>query len=187
MRIPYGLTEEQVKAVIERVIKILAPSFVFGYFTIDDMRQEAWIGAINGLEKYDGRKQRKVKCREERLTRFLSVHIRNCLLNVQRKYYFRYEKPKSESRVAEWEKNNQSRRNLMHTWDLDDVPEYMLSCRTDFEKDFDDREWLAYVESQMTDAVRNDFRRMCEGVVISNVRKEAVQLAVSNILDAEKE
>ena len=188
MRIPYGLTESQVIKVINKVANILAPSFAFGYHTIEDVKQEAFVAAMSGLEKYDWSKNAdKVKCCEERLARFLSVHIRNRLLNFKRKHYFRYEKPKFEAQVEDWEKNNQSRRNLMHFWDLSDVPDKDLGDGTDFEEDYDNKEWFEHIESSMDGAIRNDFRRMLAGVFLTDLRKEAVQAAVTKILDAQKE
>jgi hypothetical protein len=187
MRVPYGLTEAQVMKTIKRVINILSPSFVFGYFTLEDIKQEAFMIAMDGLERYDGRKNsRKVKCREERLMRFLSVHVRNRLFNFKRKHYFRYEKSKDESQYENLEKLAEFRRRLMHPWDVDDVPDEDLGDGTDFEREYDERDYVENIERQMTDGIRNDFRRMLAGVFITDERKAAVQKIVAEIIDAEK-
>ena len=188
MRIPNGLTEEQVIKVIKKVIHILAPSFVFGYFTLEDIKQEAFIIAMDGLERYDGRKNsRKVKCREERLMRFLSVHMRNRLHNLVRKHYFRFEKPKDESLMGDWERQAEFKKNLMNPWDVDDVPDYQLGDGTDFEREYDEKDFIEHIERKMGDDIRNDFRRLISGVFISESRKAAVQKVVADIINAEKE
>src|SRR6185369_6692752 len=67
-----------------QVANKLAKKFKFGYRDEDDMKQEAMILAINGLEKYDGKRP---------LANFLYIHIRNRLCNYKRKHYIRIEKP----------------------------------------------------------------------------------------------
>ena len=49
MQVPKGLTEEEVLEIISRAVAYLAPSFKFGYFDIEDMKQEGTIFSIEAL------------------------------------------------------------------------------------------------------------------------------------------
>lgn len=80
MKIPKGMTESSVLEVIKKVINRLASKFKFGYYDIDDIKQEAYIIAIEGLERYEDDKP---------LENFLFVHVRNRLITFKRDNYIR--------------------------------------------------------------------------------------------------
>jgi len=84
MKIPKNMTEEQVMEVITLIISQISGKFKFGVYGIEDIRQEAFLLAIEALEKYDG---------ERKLENFLRVHIRNRLNNLKRNKHARYEPP----------------------------------------------------------------------------------------------
>jgi hypothetical protein len=51
VKIPPGKTEEEVLKAIEKAVNILAPSFVFGPYDIDDIKQQGFEFALEVLEK----------------------------------------------------------------------------------------------------------------------------------------
>jgi len=85
MKIPKGMTEKQVLASIEVVANGLAAKFQFGYYSLDDMKQEARFEALKGLETYDPKKGK--------LETFLWTHVRNRLFNLKRNKFQRPDKP----------------------------------------------------------------------------------------------
>ena len=85
MKIPEGMTEQEVLDIIERVAIGLGYKFRFGYHSQDDMKQEARIEAIKGLEKYEPSKGK--------LNTFLYTHVKNRLANFKRDNYERLDKP----------------------------------------------------------------------------------------------
>ena len=85
MKIPEGMTEEDVLSSIDRVANGLAYKYKFGYYGVDDMKQEARLLAIEGLERYDSSRGK--------LETFLWTHVSNRLFNIKRNKYSRPDKP----------------------------------------------------------------------------------------------
>lgn len=187
MKLPIRLTETDVLKVIETVAEILAPSFVFGYYTIQDIKQEVFVMAIDGLDRYDHTKNDHIVCNKERLARFLSRHVRNRLLNLKRAKYFRYEKPKDESQIALWEEKNHFRRNLMHPQDISSIADEELFDPHAFGEELDYQELIEKIRRELPDHIYNDYQRMLSGVLLSDSRRLAVQDEVQKIIDATQE
>ncbi len=82
----YQITVDQLKHAIEIVCYKLLVKFRFGPYELDDMKQEAYILALDVLRsgKYDEGRP---------LTTFLYVHIHNRLYNFKRKHYARITPP----------------------------------------------------------------------------------------------
>ena len=85
MKIPKGMTEEQVLEAIENVVNSLARNFRFGYFDTEDMKQEGRVYAIEGITKYNPK--------VGPLENFLRTHIRNRFINLRRNKLTRYQPP----------------------------------------------------------------------------------------------
>lgn len=118
---------------LENISKRLIYKFKFGYHEIEDMKQQAAIFALEGLEQYDNIRP---------LENFLWTHVRNRLFNFKRNNYFRPESvcttcpffdPKNLKSINQcskftnkedcdilnqWISRNTTKRNLMHTNDL---------------------------------------------------------------------
>ena len=124
----HGVSEAEFLVVLENISRRLANKFRFGYHDIDDMKQQAAIFALEGLEKYDHKRP---------LENFLWTHVRNRLFNYKRNNYQRPDKPcidcpffdksykcsinqcskfkdKSECELyAAWSSRNDSKKNIM--------------------------------------------------------------------------
>ena len=124
----YGVTEEDFLIVLDNISRRLAYKFKFGYHDFDDMKQQAAIFAIEGLQKYDKKRP---------LENFLWTHVRNRLFNYKRNNYQRHDKPcltcplydklcaKSKSQCLEysnkndcdlyssWSSRNENKKNIM--------------------------------------------------------------------------
>lgn len=79
-----GVTEDEFLTVLDNISKRLGHKFKFGYHDFDDMKQQAAIFAMEGLEKYDNSRP---------LENFLWTHVRNRLFNYKRNNYQRPDKP----------------------------------------------------------------------------------------------
>jgi hypothetical protein len=80
----HGVSEEEFLKVLNNISKRLGHKFKFGYHSFDDMKQQAAIFALEGLEKYDHNRP---------LENFLWTHVRNRLFNYKRNNYQRPDKP----------------------------------------------------------------------------------------------
>ena len=65
---------------VDKITKKLIYKFKFGYHELDDMKQQATLFALEGLERYDSSRP---------LENFLWTHVRNRLFNFKRDNYFR--------------------------------------------------------------------------------------------------
>lgn len=82
--LPQDVTNEEFLRVLDNISKRLVKKFRFGYHDLDDMKQQAAIFALEGLEKYDNKRP---------LENFLWTHVRNRLFNYKRNNYQRPDKP----------------------------------------------------------------------------------------------
>ena len=80
----HGVSEEEFLIVLDNISRRLANKFKFGYHDFDDMKQQAAIFALEGLERYDHKRP---------LENFLWTHVRNRLFNYKRNNYQRPDKP----------------------------------------------------------------------------------------------
>lgn len=79
-----GVDENEFLQALENISKRLASKFRFAYHSIDDMKQQAAIFALEGLKNYDKKRP---------LENFLWIHVRNRLFNYKRNNYQRPDKP----------------------------------------------------------------------------------------------
>jgi len=76
MFVPQGYTEETTLQVMTTVLNQLCGAFRFGYYDMEDMRQEGYIYGMEALSDY--------KAELSSLSTFLHNHIRNRFINMQR-------------------------------------------------------------------------------------------------------
>lgn len=75
MKIPQGMTKEQVLKTIYELCDIFKRKYVVDIYDMDDIYQEAFLLCIEALDRYDSSKP---------LQNFLSIHLRNRLFNLRR-------------------------------------------------------------------------------------------------------
>lgn len=78
--LPNNVSEEEFLKVLDKISKKLTSKFKFGYHSVEDMKQQAAIFALEALEKYDNSRP---------LENFLWTHVRNRLFNFKRDNYQR--------------------------------------------------------------------------------------------------
>jgi len=78
------VSDEEFLAAVNKITKRLAHKFKFGYHSIEDMKQQATVFALEGLQNYDHKRP---------LENFLWTHVRNRLFNYKRNNYQRPDKP----------------------------------------------------------------------------------------------
>lgn len=128
-----GVDEEEFLEAIEKITKKLKYKFKFGYHEAEDMKQQAIIFAIQGLEFYD---------KNRPLENFLWTHVRNRLFNFKRDNYQRPDSPclkcplfdpnyqKSSNQCEKysnkndckqydiWDKKNSTKKSIMNPIDI---------------------------------------------------------------------
>lgn len=134
------MTEEQVLASIDRIVDVLAPKYKFGYFTLDDIKQEGRLAGLKGLEKYNEALP---------LDNFMFIHIKNRLSNFKRDNFRRNDPPcqhchnevkhehtKACDKHARWAKANASKTRVASPYSLldSDTEKYTYESSTDFQE-----------------------------------------------------
>ena len=114
-KLPHNITEEDFLNVLDNISKRLAYKFQFGYHSFEDMKQQAAIFALEGLEKYDNTRP---------LENFLWTHVRNRLFNYKRDNYQRPDKPCFSCRFFDKHCKNSINQCLEYT-NKNDCEEYL--------------------------------------------------------------
>lgn len=199
MKIPKNMTEAEVLQVFEQVANKLAKKFKFGYRDEDDMKQEAYILAIEGLSSYDGKRP---------LANFLYIHIRNRLCNYKRKHYIRIEKPCTRCPLKafippdkcqiyadmmdcnlyeRWHKRNIVKRNLANTLeygqvDYTDNTEENMKYNGDDGNNIDKKEILKIIDRDLPINLRKSYTMMMNGIKIHKKDEDLLKETILEIL-----
>ena len=176
MKIPTGKTEEEVLDIIEKIVSRLASRYKFGYFDIDDIKQEARIHAISKLKKYNTKRGP--------LENFLSRAIKNFLFNLRRNKFSRPESKLKEASEKQKQRNT-SKKNLMEPLDLGSV-DMNEESRMYYEVDEVERLTLKeindVVEAELDVSLRKDFLTWKAGMTVEKNRRKKMLTRVAAIL-----
>ena len=191
------MTEAQVIDSINKVVNILAPKFKFGYYTVDDMKQEGRRFALEALssDKYDEGRP---------LENFLYRHVKNRFINFKRDKYRRNDPPcklchnctdKSGhpdgqfcAKYLSWKKRNMSKQNILNPLDITNISDENESrTRQDSTvvQDIEYKEMLATLDEKLPMELRGTYLLMLAGEHVSKSKREEVERAVLAILDGE--
>lgn len=197
MKIPKGMTEDEVVKTIEEVVNILASKFTFGYNSKEDMKQEGARFAIKAINDGDYDETRPLK-------NFLYRHVRNRLINYKRDNYFRNESPckscvffdpkykKSTNqcgafpdkgdckKLSDWQRKSSTKQSLMRPVDVSLVNEDSMSMEPhDGKISFE--EIKKVIEDNIPVDLRSDYLRMIDGVQIPKSRRQKIRNLVLEI------
>ena len=177
MKVPKGMTEEQVLQTIQKVVRRIAHKFKFGYYDYDDICQEGTIIALEGLSRYDGRRP---------LENFLAVHVANRLKNFKRDNFCRQESisPSGDNRSS-WEFRNNTKRFLMEPLDIAgvrDEKESSMKVDNDFIDMIERKELISIIDKKLDVSMRSDYLLMLHGVYVPKTRREQIVEAVVAII-----
>jgi len=195
MYVPEGMTEKEVLEVISRTVRYLAPSFKFGYFDAEDMKQEGTIFCIEAMKSFNFDKS----CQNDKadaLFTFLKTHVRWRFLNMRRKSLSRVEPPSCECELCKndssnrldcrkysnWVKRNGAKRSLMEPFNVLSVRNTDASEQSDINERLLSSEIIAVLNEHVSASLRADYRRFIEGHSISRQRKNRLIKHIKEIL-----
>lgn len=199
MLIPEGKTEGEVLASIEKCVSILARSFAFGYYTPEDMMQEARLFCIECLPKFDPARN---------LDAFLYSAVKHRLINIHRNKFKRADSPckichRSESsggnrppctgtgsfcdRYLDWKQRNSSKAKLVNPSNIEHVTDEQAErlgfcCNSEAEAACEIKETLELVDLHLPAELRSAYLKMRDGVAVPKETARAVTHAVQEIL-----
>lgn len=167
------MTEEQVLQTIQKVVYRTANKYKFGYYDYDDICQEGFIIAMEGLERYDGVRP---------LENFLAVHVSNRLKNFKRDNFCRQEAIPSSGSLAF---RNNSKKFLMEPLDISlirDEKEPRMRTSDDFIYDVETKEIINVIDKYLDVSMRSDYLRMLHEVYVPKHRREQIIETITNII-----
>lgn len=159
MKIPSGMTREETIERINTVINRIAPKYTFKDYEVDDIRQEAFIICMDGLNRYDESRP---------LENFLSVHLSNRLKNFIRDNHFL--------------KDDQERKKVL-------APKYLTSEdeiskeETTIDKNIDIKNAKKLIDKFLPCELRSDYLKILNEVYVPKKRKILVFSAIKDILE----
>jgi DNA-directed RNA polymerase specialized sigma24 family protein len=198
------MSQEEVLQVIDKVSGRLARKFQFGYHTYEDIKQQAFIFAWQGLESYDGVRP---------LENFLSIHCHNRLCNYKRKLFERLDSPclkcplgayapklenkctRFENRMncelyLKWFDRNTTKKNIVNCADLDnidDVQEPRMAVNHNYIDNIEYTKLVDTIDEKLPMNLRESYLKLKAGVKIGRRDKEAIQDAIAKILYPSKD
>jgi len=167
------MTEEQVLQTIQKVVYRTANKYKFGYYDYDDICQEGFIIAMEGLERYDGVRP---------LENFLAVHVSNRLKNFKRDNFCRQEAISASG--SSWLLND-TKRFLMEPLDISsirDEKESGMSTDDNFIADIETKEIVSVIDKYLDVSMRSDYLRMLHEVYVPKHRREQIIETITNII-----
>jgi hypothetical protein len=171
------ISEEEFLRVLDNIGNRLANKFRFAYHEIEDMKQQAAIFAIEGLENYDNKRP---------LENFLWTHVRNRLFNYKRNNYQRPDKPclkcplfdknfqNSVSGCSKfrdkndcepykaWSNRNESKKNIMQPSFIED--ESQLVKPSGLNNFIENKEIIQFLDNNIESDYRESYLKLKHGV-----------------------
>jgi hypothetical protein len=179
MKIPEGLTEQEVVTIMQTASFRIAPRFKFGYLKADDLIQQ---GIMECIKVINADKFRPIegKCLKRQLYNFLATHIRNRMSNYRRQYSFRYANPESVSNLRKF--------NLMHPLQIHSAGltnSEMFSEENTIDDDIDHSALIEKIRANLDVNMLKDYLKWSNGVKLPTVRKKALLAKLEEIINGD--
>lgn len=188
----YGVPETEFLEACEHVVTVLCGTFAFGYYSVDDIRQEIRVFCLEAMPRYD---------RERLLKNFLYVHAYKRLINLQRNKLQRNDPPcaichagettcqKNAEEVCDrymgWLKRNASKKSLAQPGTYSEAVASKHADPSIPKSPLDNmvnQEIWDIIDQHIPMSLRKDFLRMKEGVSLHKSRRQEVLTAIRQIL-----
>jgi DNA-directed RNA polymerase specialized sigma24 family protein len=199
MEFPEGVGEADFLAAVENAVTWLAPSFVFGSYDVDDIRQEAFLAAAKALPRYDPGGAGPDGLPRRKLENFIYTAVKNGLINVKRDLYRRADPPcvvchrsaghRSDHpsgewcrHYLEWKKRNDAKASLQQPLGLERVPDERQGRASEVEEGVATAELLRLIDERLPVELRATYLQMRAGRAVPKARRLEVEEAVKGIV-----
>ena len=197
--LPNKVSEEEFLKVLDNISKRLANKFKFAYHSFEDMKQQAAIFALEGLEKYDNSRP---------LENFLWTHVRNRLFNYKRNNYQRPDKPcftceffdklcnKSDNQCekytdkyscslyAAWAKRNENKKNIIQPSYIEDNNGFEQP--SDMILSIENTEIITFLDNHIDPEYRENYLKLKHGVKIPNSQLNKLKAHIAKLMEDHK-
>lgn len=188
------ISEQEFLEVLEKITKRLAHKFKFGYHSVEDMKQQAAIFALEGLKNYDHKRP---------LENFLWTHVRNRLFNYKRNNYQRPDKPcltcplydptyklsnnqcskfldkKDCDLYKTWAKRNEAKKNIAKPSHMEDIS--VLSSNYSF--DNENHELIEFLDKNIKTEYRESYLKLKHNQKINKSELAKLQKHILSLME----
>ena len=193
MNLPANVSEADFLTAVDKIANLLASSFTFGFYTVEDIKQQARLFAIQAMDRYDPARP---------LDNFLYTHIKNRLINFRRDNFRRNDPPcqlchaslngdtpHEDKQYCEkyqmWLKRNFTKQNIINPLDLSNIcDEHEPNTRVESNvvEQLEREELLALIDMKLSVELRQVYLQMQAGESVPKAKREQVERAVLDIL-----
>jgi len=198
--LPHNVSESEFLKVLDNISKRLAHKFKFAYHSFEDMKQQAAIFALEGLEKYDNKRP---------LENFLWTHVRNRLFNYKRNNYQRPDKPcngcpffdktfqlsnnqcsKFSNKIecspyASWYKRNESKKNIIQPSYIEDNTKYSGKIK-DISSIIQNQEIINFLDNNIKTEYREYYLKLKHGIKIPKQQLVKLQNYILKLMESDE-
>lgn len=194
--LPNGVSTEEFLLVLDNISKRLAHKFRFAYHSVDDMKQQAAIFALEGLKNYDKKRP---------LENFLWTHVRNRLFNYKRNNYQRPDKPchscpffdkgckasinqcekfsnKNDCELySAWAKRNEAKKNIIQPGYIENNTSFSPS--TTIEPLLENKELIKFLDSHIQSEYREIYLKLKHGLKVTKGDLKKLQNHITKLME----
>jgi DNA-directed RNA polymerase specialized sigma24 family protein len=179
------ISDEKIKT-IQRVCQKLANKYTFGYYSAEDIQQEAFLMALKALPQHDPS--------IAALETFLYIHLNNKLKTFKRDHYIRKDftcvhchrqDPDCDyCKRREW--RHAAKKYIMEPIDIDHVngdAERNMSSDSEVLLNVELNEILSIINQELDVELREDYLKMVGGITIPKHKRLIIENNILNILE----
>lgn len=183
MKIPSGYTEAQILKIIEKICNRLASKYKFGIYDSDDIKQEAFIIALNALEDYSD---------SITIEAFLSVRIKSRLKDLFRDRFSRFSFACNNCSTFSAECNSclkrkhteLTKRNILQPIDIStmDPTNESSILVSDISYENDLAEIVLLINKNLPVDMREDYLKIKDGAYVEKGRRNQIEAVIREIV-----
>ena len=159
MKLPRNMKENEVVTQIMAIVDRIAPKYSFNGYSVEDIKQEAFIICMDALDRYDPSRP---------LENFLSVHLSNRLKNFVRDNYFT-------------KNDDESKKKLLNAKSI--ISDDVSMEDSDYIENVDISDIKQLIDEELPMVYRADYLKIINNVYVPKKRREEVLSVLKQIVE----
>lgn len=159
MKLPRNMKENEVVTQIMAIVDRIAPKYSFNGYSVEDIKQEAFIICMDALDRYDPSRP---------LENFLSVHLSNRLKNFVRDNYFT-------------KNDDESKKKLLSAKSI--ISDDVSMEDSDYIETVDISDIKQLIDEELPMVYRADYLKIINNVYVPKKRREEVLSVLKQIVE----
>ena len=159
MKLPRNMKENEVVTQIMAIVDRIAPKYSFNGYSVEDIKQEAFIICMDALDRYDPSRP---------LENFLSVHLSNRLKNFVRDNYFT-------------KNDDETKKKLLNAKSI--ISDDVSMEDSDYIENVDISDIKQLIDEELPMVYRADYLKIINNVYVPKKRREEVLSVLKQIVE----